>query len=449
MLFLTLVVGESTHVLPHYTNQLFPQARYTGLALPSGSDEADQPTINAAYDPLFVSAEAGSFVFFLLLASWLTMLVTDRLRQSEERLERTASSAVLERKRLESVVHAARVGMILLDSDLTVRWFSPLASEWLEWDASVIGRRCPLYDTPADGGTGPAARVLTTGLPDETERTVPAADGSLRYFRHIASPVRDGAGRVVQVVELVEDVTSRRALEAEALHAGKMSVLGRMAAGIAHEIGNPLSSMAARLRLMEQRTDQEFLGASLGLLQGQVERIGRIVRGVSQFARTSRQEWITLEVNAAVGEAISVAELDSRMNGIVIRRAMAVPSPHIRGVRDQIVQVVLNLLLNAAEATSNHGAIEIQTSQRQGEVTIAVQDFGAGIDEKVRKRLFEPFFSTKPKGTGLGLSISYTLVHAHGGHFQVESEPGKGARFVVLLPAAEAVVTAEIEGAKG
>jgi signal transduction histidine kinase len=227
-----------------------------------------------------------------------------------------------------------------------------------------------------------------------------------------------------------------------------MSVLGRMAAGIAHEIGNPLASMAARIRLMEHRTDEDFLSTSLGLLQGQLERIGRIVRGVSQFARTSRQEWITLEVNAAVGEAISVAELDPRMRGVVIRRALAVPSPRIRGVRDQVVQVVLNLLLNAAEATANRGAIEIETSQRGGEVTIAVRDSGVGIEESVRRRLFEPFFSTKPKGSGLGLSISYTLVHAHGGRIQVESEPGKGARFEVVLPAAEALVTAGGDGVK-
>jgi signal transduction histidine kinase len=281
--------------------------------------------------------------------------------------------------------------------------------------------------------------VLETGLPAETERTVVAADGSLRYFRHAASPVRDRTGSLVQVVELVEDVTLRRALEAEALHAGKMSVLGRMAAGIAHEIGNPLSSMATRIRLMEHRTDEEFLDTSLGLLQGQVERIGRIVHGVSQFARTSRQDWTTVEVNAAVEEAMAVAELDSRMKEVEIRRSMATPSPRIRGVRDQVVQVVLNLLLNAAEATAKRGVIELETSRREGEVTIAVRDSGVGMDERTRGRLFEPFFTTKPRGTGLGLSISYTFVHAHGGRILVESEPGKGARFLVLLPAAEAV----------
>jgi PAS domain S-box-containing protein len=437
-LFLGLVVGEATHVLPHYTNRLFPHTRSGEPGNdPAAGHEAGEPA-HAAHDLVFVAGEAGSFLFVLLLAGWLTNMVTDRLRQSEDRLQRTARSAVLERTRLESVVHAARVGMILLDADLTVRWFSPLASEWLHWDASVIGRRCPLYDRPGDQDPGPAVRVLQSGRPTETERTLTSPDGSLRYLRHVASPVHDGAGRVAQVVELVEDVTARRALETEALHADKMSVLGRMAAGIAHEIGNPLSSMATRLRLMEQSDDRGFLEASLALLRSQVARIGRIVHGVSEFARMPRQEWATWDVNPTVEEAISVAELDSRMKGIVFHRELAQPSPRIRGIRDQVVQVVLNLLLNAAEAMSGRGTIVVVTCTKQGEAIIVVRDSGVGMDEKVQAKLFEPFFTTKREGTGLGLSISYTLIHAHGGRIEVQSEPGRGSCFTVGLPAAEA-----------
>jgi signal transduction histidine kinase len=443
-LFLGLVVGEATHVLPHYTNRLFPHTRAVaaGHAVGGGHEveeaghQAGEPA-HAAHDPVFVAGEAGSFLFVLLLAAWLTMMVTDRLRQSEDRLQRTARSAVLERKRLESVVHAARVGMILLDADLSVRWFSPLASEWLHWDDSVIGRRCPLYDIAGDQEPGPAVRVLRNGRPAETERAVASADGGLRYFRHVASPVQDGNGRVAQVVELVEDVTARRALETEALHADKMSVLGRMAAGIAHEIGNPLSSMATRLRLMEKSDDRGFLETSLALLQSQIGRIGRIVHGVSEFARMPRQEWATWDVNPTVEEAVSVAELDSRTREIEFQRELARPSPRVRGVRDQVVQVVLNLLLNAAEAMSGRGTIRVVTSTEQGEAIIRVHDSGVGMDENVRARLFEPFFTTKREGTGLGLSISYTLIHAHGGRIEVHSEPDRGSCFTVRLPAAE------------
>jgi two-component system NtrC family sensor kinase len=117
----------------------------------------------------------------------------------------------------------------------------------------------------------------------------------------------------------------------------------------------------------------------------------------------------------------------------------------VRGVRDQVVQVVLNLLLNAGEAMSGRGTIVVETSFREGDAAIVVQDLGVGMGEKVRERLFEPFFTTKREGTGLGLSISYTLIHAHGGRIDVESEPGRGSRFTVMLPAAEAEGAVHLE----
>ncbi len=435
--FVGLVLGEFTHILPHYTILLFPHPR-VGAGAGHGAGEV----AHGAHDPFFVGGEALSFILVLALAAWLTTLVADRLRQSEEGLERTARGAILERQRLESVVHAARVGMVLLDRDLTVRWFSRRIGEWLGWDESVVGRPCPLYAGPAPATDGPAASVLETGRSAETERSAPGPDGSPRYFRHAASPVQDDQGHIVQIVELVEDVTVHKALEAEALHAGKMSVLGRMAAGIAHEIGNPLSSMATRLRLMESHPEPDFQQQSVALLRRQVDRIGRIVHGISQFARVPKQEWSSWDVNGALEEALSVAELDARAKGIVFRREMSMPSPRVRGVRDQMVQVFLNLLLNATEAMSGRGRVQVETFQEAGEVGIAFVDTGSGMDEHVRARLFEPFFTTKPEGTGLGLSTSYTLVHAHGGRIEVESEPGRGSRFVVRLPAAGAAAAA-------
>ncbi len=428
--FVALVLGEFTHILPHYTNLLFPHPHLGGA-----TGHGPEQVVHGAHDPLFVGGEALSFILVLMLAAWLTMLVADRLRQSEEGLERSARAAILERQRLESVVHAARVGMVLLDRDLTVRWFSQRIGDWLLWDDSVVGRRCPLYAGSAPATYGPAALVLETGRSAEIERSAPGPDGSLRYFRHAASPVLDDQGRIVQIVELVEDITAHKALEAEALHSGKMSLLGRMAAGIAHEIGNPLSSMATRLRLMESHHEPGFQQQSVALLRRQVDRIGRIVHGMSQFGRVPKQEWSTWDVNAAVEEALSVLDLDPRAKGIAVQREMSVPSPRVRGVRDQMIQVFLNLLLNATEAMSGHGRIRVETFQEAGEVGIVVVDTGVGMDEKVQARLFDPFFTTKPDGTGLGLSISYALVHAHGGRLEVQSEPGRGSRFVVFLPA--------------
>ena len=258
----------------------------------------------------------------------------------------------------------------------------------------------------------------------------------MRYFRHATSPVRDESGSVVQVVELVEEITGRKALEAEALHAGKLSVLGRMAAGVAHEIGNPLSSMDTRLHLMEQRKDPKFLLESVEVLRGQIRRIGRIVHGISHFARSGTSEWSVWELTSVLEEAIDIVRLDRRAKQIVFQRDLAVPAPKVRGQRDQISQVFLNLLLNAVEAMTEGGTITIATYQANGKARTAISDTGPGMDDTIRGRLFEPFFTTKDKGTGLGLSISYSLVHAHGGSIEVMSEPGKGCRFTVLLPLA-------------
>jgi signal transduction histidine kinase len=435
VLFTALALGEFFGLVPHRTIVLFPH-EYTEDVVPDNHDHAPTAEQHASHDPLFVIGRVMPFVGVLVLSSYLTTLVTERLRQNERELERQARQAQLERRRLEGVVDTAGVGMILVGPDLSVQWFSRRAADWLDWDQGVIHRRCPIHQSRQGCSDCLAETTFRTGQPQEAERTVVTPDGTLRYLRHATSPVFGEGDRAVQVVELIEDVTARRALEAEALHASKLSLLGRMAAGIAHEIGNPLSSLSARLKLMERRNDSAFTEQSLALLRSQIDRMGQIVHGVLQFARPLGSEWSILEANGAVHKASELVALSRRAKHVELKWNLVEPSPHLRGVEDQIVQVLLNLLLNAIEATPDGGSVNIATFRENGEVAIAVSDTGVGMDESVRAKIFEPFFTTKEKGTGLGLSISYSLVHAHGGRIEVTSEPGSGSRFVVWLPAA-------------
>jgi signal transduction histidine kinase len=383
-----------------------------------------------------VAGRVFPFVVVLLLTSYFTTVVADRLRRSEKDLETAARTAMLEHERLESVIHTARVGMMLVEPEVTIRWFSNRAAGWLDLTPGNIGRRCPLDGAPGGCADCLVKRTALTGEALEAERAVTGDGGALRHFRHGTSPIRDEKGRVVQVVELVEEITSRKALESEALHAGKLSVLGRMAAGIAHEIGNPLSSLTTRLHLMEQKGDPGFVKESLKVLHGQIGRIGRIVRGVSQFAKPGAEGWSVWDVNRVLDEAVGIVRLDRRATAVEFEQSLASPSPKVRGVKDQVSQVLLNLLLNSVEAMPEGGSVRTETFQRNGMVCVVISDSGPGMDDSVRARLFEPFFTTKPEGTGLGLSVSYSLIHAHGGRIEVESRPGKGSRFAVLLPAA-------------
>lgn len=472
-LFTVLAVGEYTGLFPHETNILFPHGSphvhgEAGAGPAAGGTEEEEhghgdgalavapapeggETEHAAHDLVFVAGRVLPFLAVLVLTSYLTMLVAARLQRSEEDLARAAREALLERRRLESVVHAAGLGIVVYGPDRAVRWCNRRAREWLGRGEDEACR--PPEEGPGEilAGGGPGApgeeaapgegvrrrtllACLGTGRSAEIERAVPSASVGLRHLRHAFSPVRDRQGLVVQAVELIEDVTARKGLEAEALHAGKLSALGQMAAGVAHEIGNPLSSLKTRLRLLERRQDPELLAQSLEVLHGQIDRIGRIVRGVSEFARNRAQEWTEWEVAPVLEEALSMVRLDRRAKAVAFETDLAEPSLRVRGVRDQILQVILNLLLNAVQAMPEGGRVRLEGARRGGAVVLSVADTGVGMDETVRRRLFDPFFTTRKEGSGLGLAISYSLVHAHGGRIEVESAPGRGSRFTVVLP---------------
>jgi signal transduction histidine kinase len=343
---------------------------------------------------------------------------------------------MLERRRLEGVIDAARLGIAVIGHDLSIVWANDRLATWLGWEEPLIGSPCPHDHRNVRGCIACAAReTLARGDQSEIEIALPAPAGSgTRFYRDVTSPVRDSDGNVVQVVVVIEDATARKAFEAEALHSGRLSVLGQLAAGIAHEIGNPLSSLHARLQLMKRHREPDFQQESLKVLQTQIDRIGRIVRNVSHLSHNRPEGWSTIDINGVVAEAVSLVKLDSRARNVRFIETPQADLPAIRGVRDQLLQVVINLLLNAIEAMPEGGHLETTTAAEAQRVKIAVRDTGGGIAESVRSRLFEPFFTTKAEGTGLGLSICYSLVHAHGGTIDVVSSAG-GSRFTVELPA--------------
>ncbi len=432
VIFTFLALGEMFEILPHATILLFPHT----FDMSSGH----MLMHHAAHDPVFVAGRVLSFLGVMLLTAHFTTLVTERLRESEANLEASARKAMLEQRRLEGVIDAAGLGMAIIGQNGTMEWVNARLAGWLEWSDSAIGSACPHDHADARGCMAcAAAQTLARAEQSEIEMVLPAKNGRPRYFRSVTSPVHDADGSVVQAVAVVEEITARKALEAEAQHAGRLAVLGQLAAGIAHEIGNPLSSLHARLQLMKRRNEPEFHLRSLEVLQSQIDRISRIVRNVSHLSHSAREGWVTIDVNGVISEAVSLVRLDARAADIRFSERLQEALAPVRGVRDQLVQVSLNLLLNAIDAMPNGGTLDVATFLENQRVKIAVTDSGGGIDDSVRERLFEPFFTTKPEGTGLGLSICYSLVHAHGGTIEVSSQPGHGACFTVDLPIAAAV----------
>jgi len=424
-LFSGLIIGEMLHFLPHYTLALFPP-------VPSVVLHGDGMN-HAVHDLVFVAGRVVPFVGVLLLTAYFTVIAIERLRQSEETLQQTASRSMLERLRLESVIETAGLGLLVIDEGRKVVWLNQRARTSLPEErlGQVVAHT---HDEPAACIACMADRAFVTGELVYRDVCIGPVDAA-RHFHHATSPVRGENGQVLQVVHLIEETTLLKELEAEVLHAGKLAVLGQVSASLAHEIGNPLSSLSTRLHLMKRRaSDADFIAESIELLNEQISRIGRTVRGVSHFAREKQDEWMRWDLNAAIDEAVRLIRHDAGARAITIRTRLDRSAPAVWGVKDQIQQVVLNLLLNAVEAMPGGGTIEVETVRRDSMVLISVSDTGPGIDEATIKRVFDPFYTTKQHGTGLGLSICQNLVHTHRGTIHVHSEPGKGSRFTIALP---------------
>ncbi len=217
----------------------------------------------------------------------------------------------------------------------------------------------------------------------------------------------------------------------------KMVALGQMAAGVTHEIANPLASMDSLLQLMQRRPDRMRPDA-LTTLRGQIERINQIIQQMKTFAHPAEVLEQTVDLNELVDQSLHMIRFDKRLLDVKVERKFSPDTGRISLLPQALQQVLVNLIINALDAMAQtpNPVLKVRTERREGWCVIEVSDNGTGIAHEHMGRLFEPFFTTKPvgKGTGLGLSISYSLVQKQGGSITVQSHLGRGSSFTVRLP---------------
>ena len=272
-----------------------------------------------------------------------------------------------------------------------------------------------------------------------------------------SSLLRDRRGMLIGVVLVIRDLREVVGLRTRLLTSARLAAVGQLAAGIAHEINNPLAYIGANLRTLreqwlalaassqgrgaapegEKLALDDLLEEGVAMLEESLEGVDRtaaIVRDVRVFSHGGSEAKERLDPNELVERALRVAEPHVRRRAVVERVYEDVPA--VVGSRRELEQVLLNLLINAAQAIEGVGTVRVATSRCGDEVEIAVSDTGCGIPVEVMERIFDPFFTTKPvgEGTGLGLSISYEIVRRHGGRILVDSVVGRGTEVRVRLP---------------
>lgn len=233
---------------------------------------------------------------------------------------------------------------------------------------------------------------------------------------------------------VAERTDALRASQARVIQQEKMAAFGLLAAGIAHEVGNPLAAVSSLVQMIQRRDPEPYTAEKLELASRQVLRIQRTIRELIDFSRPASTAVGQVKAAEVVEEALGIAKYYQRTKQRVITTAIGAEVGNVRGVRDHLTQVVLNLVLNAVDATESGGLIRIEAKEVDHLVMLTVEDEGRGIALADRCRLFQPFFTTKPHGTGLGLFVSRQILEEMGGTLTYRTEEGVGSAFVVSLP---------------
>ncbi|MEE9138343.1 MAG: ATP-binding protein, partial [candidate division NC10 bacterium] len=430
--------------------------------------------------------------------------ITER-KQAEEALAREVQEvarlgeeAQVREAFIRDVVESIRDGIVVVDREGRITAWNR-AMEQLYGMTAIEARGLPILEAFPKLKAQGFAKVLAKILEENEEVALGGVEHETRFRGRVTmdlkgSPLRTPAGEVIGAVFALEDVTERIELERIARQSEKIAAVGTLAAGIAHEINNPIGIITSRVELMlmearERRLKREVI-KDLRVLEKHAGRVAKITQGLLSFSRQAPWKLTSVDVNQVVEEALLLVEKQFAKEGITLKKDLARDLPKVQGSANHLEQVIVNLLTNAREAMPRGGALTVSTTVQRptstddrmeedrgghrtsarsveppsdfGElpsglsgsaeltvealrvedsravteslVEIQISDTGLGIPPEILPRIFDPFFTTKEQGSGLGLSVTYGIVREHGGTINVDSRPGEGSTFIIQLP---------------
>jgi PAS domain S-box-containing protein len=254
-----------------------------------------------------------------------------------------------------------------------------------------------------------------------------------------AMPLVDKEGRTTGRLIIVDDITERVRLEDQIVQNDKLTSIGLLAAGVAHEVNTPLAVISSYSQLLRKQfaSGDQRQGLTDKIIK-QTFRASEIVNNLLSFSRTSSTEFAEIDVHQVVADTLSLVDHQLKSAGVEVRKSLDATAPLAFGNAGKLQQVFLNLFLNARDAMTSGGCLTVRTDTKDSRLRIWVEDTGTGISGENIKKIYDPFFTTKAvgEGTGLGLSVSYGIVQEHGGELFVDSAPGRGTSFRLELPLA-------------
>lgn len=377
------------------------------------------------------------FLDAMTLSEDLALEVASRSREIEE-----------QRRFTSLIIDSLPVGLYVIDRDYRIQVWNRKRETGTQGlrRADVMGR--PVFDVltrqPVAQLRAEFDRVFRAGEVQQMDLEVETR-GETRFYRISRIPMRLDAEIITHVITIGEDVTESREVQRRILQSEKLAAVGQLAAGVMHEINNPLATIGACVAAIEARVGDAADGTVreyLEIIDKEVDRCTRIVDGLLDFSRPKdAAPKKPIAVAALVEQTLFLLKHHQRFKRITTARELADNLPPVLVNDEQMIQVLMALMLNGVDAMDDGGVLTVRTlrnSSRSDEVIIEVVDTGHGIPPADLPKIFEPFYTTKTpgRGTGLGLSICYGIVEQHLGRIEVDSEPGRGSTFRVYLPVA-------------
>ena len=434
--------------------QAFPEGFNSGVSPDGTSSKAGSEEIRTEFTGLivFVGMDMGpiiavreqntqhtiwmSVIFILIgISGIISLLLAQSYRSAKISLSRIKAFS-------DSLVENMPIGLVAINDRGEIISFNQTAESVLGYSFSeVIGKT-------ADQILPQPCKALLQSLKVEKkviekEIDCPVHTGEIIPLEVIATTLEEDDGNPIGYVILFRDVTEVQHLKKEMERSRRLASLGSLAAGVAHEIRNPLSSIKGFATFFKERyRDNPEDQKTAEIMVQEVERLNRVISQLLEFARPMdmNRQWISLQ--EVIRHTLKMIEGQARLNNITIHTDIPPDSGNVMIDSDKIKQVLLKLYLNAVGAMENGGTLSVTLSPHNSRtIRIDVSDTGKGIDEKDLARIFDPYFTTKSSGTGLGLAIVYKIIEAHDGEIRVTSEPGKGTTVSVFLPTGPTSVT--------
>jgi two-component system NtrC family sensor kinase len=353
-----------------------------------------------------------------------------------------------QRQFVSLVVDCLPVGLYVVDRDYRIQIWNrkrETGTQGLKRD-DVVGRQVfdVLTRQPARQLKDEFDQVFQTGEIQQMEIQIAIA-GEDRYFRISKIPMRQHHDEITHVITIGEDVTEYHTVHRQILQSEKLAALGQLAAGVMHEINNPLATIGACVAAIELRLEEVAaeipppIVEYLNIIDKEVQRCTGIVDGLLDFSRPKESTKRNVNLTTLVEETLFLLKHHQRFKRLTVVRDLSPNLPEVRANGEQLIQAFMAIMLNALDAMENGGSLTVRTRLNPGrvdEIVVELEDTGIGIPRTDLPKIFEPFYTTKPpgRGTGLGLSVVYGIVEGHHGRIEVDSIPGKGTTFQVYLP---------------